>query len=247
MRISSVLDRHRNAVIAGGLVISIVGGVFVVPAIMNRNRRAAADARATLGSAVSAHDTQVPVPHIDMPRDHEGGLRPAGLLRQAGEQMHDRAPSGPTDAPHRRQPRAGAHACVRQGRPNAQSHPGGRDRAQLSVARWRGRGAAAAAVGPSPAVPRPAGVLVRPGAEAVRPRHRRARAPLARRRKLAQRRVPAGRSSCSRRHADEPRRTHGRGDAHDRPPAGQRAQGRDPRTVPDRARAATTRSPACRR
>ena len=65
VRISSILDRHRNAVIAGGLVISIVGGVFVVPAIMNRDRRAAADARATLGSAVSANDTRVPVPHID--------------------------------------------------------------------------------------------------------------------------------------------------------------------------------------
>jgi peptidoglycan/LPS O-acetylase OafA/YrhL len=62
VRISSVLDRHRTAVIAGGLAISIIGGVFVVPAIMNRDRRAAADSRATLGSALSKGDTRVRVP-----------------------------------------------------------------------------------------------------------------------------------------------------------------------------------------
>jgi len=62
VRISSVLDRHRTAVIAGGLTLSIVGALVFIPAIMDRNNRAAADSTATLGSKVSARDTRVPVP-----------------------------------------------------------------------------------------------------------------------------------------------------------------------------------------
>jgi len=108
VRISSVLDRHRTAVIAGGLALSIVGGLVFIPAIMDRNNRAAAASTATLGSKVSAGDTRVPVPRglLSRPWLTQRATRPPGD-DDDGESAR-RPASSPQD-PVERVARPGAH------------------------------------------------------------------------------------------------------------------------------------------
>jgi hypothetical protein len=61
VRISGLLDRHRRAVIAAGLAISIVSGVLIIPAI---NDRAATDTAAAEGPEATTTGF-TPVPDLD--------------------------------------------------------------------------------------------------------------------------------------------------------------------------------------
>jgi hypothetical protein len=66
VRLSRLLDRYRSPVIAVGLTASFVGGLVVVPAIMESGERASANSAAVLGDTPSGREFRVPAPEIDL-------------------------------------------------------------------------------------------------------------------------------------------------------------------------------------
>jgi peptidoglycan/LPS O-acetylase OafA/YrhL len=61
VRLSRALDRHRTAVIATGLAVSLVGGLVLIPAIM-RDRGTGSSSARGIGVVANGADTRVPVP-----------------------------------------------------------------------------------------------------------------------------------------------------------------------------------------
>jgi peptidoglycan/LPS O-acetylase OafA/YrhL len=65
VRLSRLLDRFRSPVIAVGLATSVIGGLIIIPTIMEHDSSAATSA-AVLGNSPTGNDLRVKVPPIDI-------------------------------------------------------------------------------------------------------------------------------------------------------------------------------------
>jgi hypothetical protein len=68
VRLSRMLDRHRTAVIVVGLATSLIGGLVLIPSIMDDPGGAGASSARGVGIVANGLDTRVPVPRgLDLP------------------------------------------------------------------------------------------------------------------------------------------------------------------------------------